>query len=99
MDNALANIENQLEKENKELENLINQQEATKLELGKPFPHEEELRQKSSRLAELDALLNMDDSNEQNKDEKSSVLDDLKTNTVKSNSLNSKAEKEVEYER
>lgn len=99
MDNALANIENQLEKENKELENLINQQEATKLELGKPFPQEEELRQKSSRLAELDALLNMDDSNEQNKDEKSSVLDDLKSNSAKSNSCSNKADKEVEYER
>lgn len=81
------------------MENLINQQEATKLELGKPFPQEEELRQKSYRLAELDAQLNMDDNDEQNKDEKSSVLDDLKTNTVKSNSLNSKADKEAEYER
>lgn len=99
LDNALANIENQLEKENKELENLINQQEATKLELGKPFPHEEELRQKNSRLAELDALLNMDGSNEQNKDEKSSVLDDLKSNTAKYNSCSNKADKEVEYER
>lgn len=99
LDNALTNIEIQLEKENKALENLINQQEATKLELGKPFPQEEELRQKSYRLAELDAQLNMDDNDEQNKDEKSSVLDDLKTNTVKSNSLNSKADKEAEYER
>lgn len=41
----------------------------------------------------------MDGSNEQNKDEKSSVLDDLKSNTAKSNSCSNKADKEVEYER
>ena len=35
----------------------------------------------------------------ENKDEKSSVLDDLKSNTVKSNSCSNKADKEVEYER
>ena len=28
--------------------------------MGKPFPQEQELRDKSARLAELDVLLNMD---------------------------------------
>ena len=35
------------------------QQEAAKAEVGKPFPQEEELRQKSARLAELDTELNI----------------------------------------
>ena len=30
--------------------------------MGKPFPQEDELAAKSARLAELDALLNMEDS-------------------------------------
>ena len=33
---------------------------AAKAEVGKPFPQEQELRDKSARLAELDVLLNMD---------------------------------------
>ena len=33
---------------------------AAKAELDKPFPQEEELKNKSARLAELDAELNMD---------------------------------------
>ncbi len=36
------------------------QQAAAKAEVGKPFPQEQELRDKSARLAELDVLLNMD---------------------------------------
>ena len=35
--------------------------EPAKEESGKPFPQEEELREKSARLAELDAALNMDE--------------------------------------
>lgn len=36
------------------------QQAAAKAELGKPFPQEAELQRKSARLAELNALLDMD---------------------------------------
>ena len=43
------------------LDNLYNQQAAAKEEAGKPFPQEAELREKSARLAELDAALNMDE--------------------------------------
>lgn len=64
-------------------DNLYNQQEAAKAEVGKPFPQEAELTVKSQRLAELDAALNMEDSAE-NRDERSeperpSVLADLKS--------------------
>ncbi len=62
MDNALAGIPARLEKAQEQLTNLENQREAAQQELGKPFPQEAELREKSARLAELDAALNMDDS-------------------------------------
>ncbi|MCD8013472.1 MAG: SNF2-related protein [Lachnospiraceae bacterium] len=62
MDNALAGIPARLEKVQEQLANLENQREAAQQELGKPFPQEAELREKSARLAELDAALNMDDS-------------------------------------
>ena len=60
MDNTLAGLEGRKEKAQVQLENLHNQQEAAKAELGKPFPQEAELAEKSARLAELDAALNMD---------------------------------------
>ena len=61
MDNTLAGLDGRKEKAQVQLENLHNQQEAAKAELGKPFPQEAELAEKSARLAELDAALNMDD--------------------------------------
>ena len=83
LDNALAGIPERLERANEQLNNLYNQQEAAKAEVGKPFPQEAELAAKSQRLAELDAALNMEDSAE-NRDERSeserpSVLADLKS--------------------
>ncbi len=42
-----------------QFENLIKQQDAAKLEIGKPFPQEQELKDKISRLAVLDTELNM----------------------------------------
>ena len=43
------------------LTDLVSQQESAKAELGKPFPQEKELTEKSARLAELDSLLNMEE--------------------------------------
>lgn len=40
--------------------NLYQQQAAAKEEVGRPFPYEDELREKSARLTELDTLLNID---------------------------------------
>ena len=83
LDNALAGITERLERANEQLTNLYNQQEATKGELGKPFPQEAELMAKSQRLAELDAALNMEDTVESRAEKKSterpSVLADLKS--------------------
>ena len=61
LDNCLAAMPDQLQKMQDTLENLYNQQAAAKEEVGKPFPQEAELREKSARLAELDAALNMDE--------------------------------------
>ena len=61
LDNCLAAMPDRLQKVQDTLENLYNQQAAAKEEAGKPFPQEAELREKSARLAELDAALNMDE--------------------------------------
>ena len=83
LDNALAGIPARLEKTEQQLDNLRSQQEAAQAELGKPFPQEAELAEKSARLAELDALLNMDDRGNDDPDrekttEKPSVLAELR---------------------
>lgn len=67
-------------------DNLHQQQAAAKAELGKPFPQEAELQQKSARLAELNAMLDMDggkaapqqDVRRLAKSERPSVLEGLK---------------------
>ena len=57
---------------------LKQQQAAAQIEVEKPFPQEEELAEKSARLAELNAQLDMDEkSHEPEQDEeprRSSVL-------------------------
>lgn len=87
LDNALAGIPGRLERGQEQLENLRNQQTAAQVELGKPFPQEAELAEKSARLAELDAALSMDESISQDEaevgeevgdSERPSVLEDLK---------------------
>src|SRR5699024_7491832 len=58
--NALAQMPQRLQSVQNQLDNLYQQQAAAKAEVGKPFPQEQELRDKSARLAELDVLLNID---------------------------------------
>lgn len=59
IDNALDKIPERLADYETTLANLLQQQEAAKSEINKPFQYEEELRVKSARLAELDAELNI----------------------------------------
>lgn len=61
LDNHLSTIPKQLENATADLDNLYQQQAAAKEEIGKPFPQEAELKEKSARLAELDIELNMGD--------------------------------------
>ena len=60
IDHVLDKMPERLAAVKVQLENLYAQREAAKAEVGKPFPREDELKQKSARLAELDALLNID---------------------------------------
>ena len=59
IDNALEKLPERLEDYETTLANLLQQQEAAKSEIGKPFQYEDDLRSKSARLAELDAELNI----------------------------------------
>ena len=60
IENALADAPDRLTAVKAQLDNLYQQQEAAKAELGKPFPQEDEYREKSARLAQLNAELNID---------------------------------------
>jgi len=60
IDNALNNIPVRMQNIEGKLESLNQQMATARAELWKPFPQEAEFRQKSERLAELDAALNMD---------------------------------------
>lgn len=60
IDNAADNIEARLHKAEEQLENTKAQLETAKVEVEKPFAQEDELKQKMTRLTELNALLDMD---------------------------------------
>jgi len=60
IDNAVDNIETRLHKAEEQLENTKAQLETAKIEVEKPFAQEDELKQKMTRLTELNALLDMD---------------------------------------
>ena len=61
INNALEGMSKQLEEAVTKLQNVEHQLETAKIEVTKPFPQEAELSQKLDRLAELNALLNMDE--------------------------------------
>ena len=60
IDNAVDNIETRLHKAEEQLKNTKAQLETAKVEVEKPFAQEDELKQKMTRLTELNALLDMD---------------------------------------
>jgi len=86
MDNALNGMQGRLQAVQKELENLYNQQAAAKVEVQKTFMQEQELKDKTARLAVLDKELNMSamrsapsrDTEVVAKRERPSILDSLK---------------------
>ena len=59
--NALGGIEKKMEETEQKLETLQKQLETAQEEAAKPFPKEKELQEKMERLAELNSLLNMDE--------------------------------------
>ena len=60
LDNALNSFQEKLTACEAQLENTKVQLENAKLEVQKPFPQEEELKTKTARLNELNAMLNLD---------------------------------------
>ena len=62
--NVLDGMAGKLSEAETKLNNVTHQLETAKMEVQKPFPAEEELKEKMERLAELDALLNMDEKGE-----------------------------------
>ena len=60
LDNALNSFQEKLTACEAQLENTKVQLENAKLEVQKPFPQEEELKSKTTRLNELNAMLNLD---------------------------------------
>lgn len=60
LDNAIDNFADRIADAENARQNLEQQKQAAEVEVAKPFAQEEELAEKSARLAELNALLNID---------------------------------------
>ena len=76
LDNSLNNFPERITAAENELDTLHQQQAAAQIEVEKPFPQEEELAEKSARLAELNAQLDVDEKNhepEQDEEEQENV--------------------------
>ena len=63
LDNSLNSFPERITSAENELTTLHQQQAAAQIEVEKPFPQEEELAEKSARLAELNAQLDVDEKN------------------------------------
>ena len=61
LDNSLNNFPERITAAENELDTLHQQLAAAQIEVEKPFPQEEELAEKSARLAELNAQLDVDE--------------------------------------
>ena len=60
LDNTIDNFADRIADAENALQNLEQQKQAAEVEVAKPFAQEEELAEKSARLSELNALLNID---------------------------------------
>ena len=78
IENALTALDKKLGAFHAHLSDLERQVENAREELEKPFPQEDELREKSARLVELNAELDMENNSEPPEAEKPSVLAKLK---------------------
>ena len=76
LDNLLNSFPERITSAENELTTLHQQQAAAQIEVEKPFPQEEELAEKSARLAELNAQLDVDEKShepEQDEEEQENV--------------------------
>ena len=69
LDNSLNNFPERITAAENELDTLHQQQAAAQIEVEKPFPQEEELAEKSARLAELNAQLDVDEKSHDTEEE------------------------------
>ncbi len=79
INNALESMQKKLERLEERLETLNNEMESAKIESKRPFPKEQEYKEKSKRLAELNIEL---DSSQEENDSLNEKTDDIK-NTKK----------------
>lgn len=80
IENALDSIEKRIESSKEQLKMVHEQREEAKAELAKPFAREQELAEKSARLAQLNAELNIDagaNGSDISADEKPSLLGEI----------------------
>ena len=70
IDNVIKDMNKELEKRKEELENLEKQFENAKVDVNIPFEKEDELKEKTEKLNNINALLNL------NEKEKSEIIDD-----------------------
>ena len=82
LENKIDGMEQRLQNCREELQNLNEQVENAKAELLKPFPREEELREKEARLDVLNAELNMDKRENELADEGPEMSDKGKKRSV-----------------
>ena len=103
MDNVLNAIPERIRVAEMQLESVRGQLETAKIEVGKPFLKEDELRVKSERLNELNAELNIDERTPIEKatceNEKTSVLEKLRNAGSAITAATQMQRKNIEFER
>ncbi|MDL2233176.1 hypothetical protein LJC63_06305 [Ruminococcaceae bacterium OttesenSCG-928-L11] len=75
INNAFDKIPQRLQSVEAQLQTLYSQVENAKAELERPFPLEAELAEKSERLSELDAMLNMDEHGDSEQEQEAAITD------------------------
>lgn len=92
LDNSLNNFPERITAAENELDTLHQQQAAAQIEVEKPFPQEEELTEKSARLAELNAQLDVDEKNHEPEMEETPDEESARPSVLAA--LNEKSDKE-----
>ena len=82
LDNSLNNFPERITAAENELDTLHQQQAAAQIEVEKPFPQEEELAEKSARLAELNAQLDVDEKSHEPKQDEEEQEDEPRRPSV-----------------
>lgn len=83
INNCLDNLHRHLEKAHLQYNELQEQHKNAKSELGKPFEYEKELFEKTSRLNELNMLLDQDNKSNEISINKQDIIKDLKYHNFK----------------